>query len=107
MHYDDAQPSLPMGLTSSQWGQIPSYTSKVFPGTQKRYGVNGNSLICAVEFGKKITAKSLLAGGESGDPASTHFSDQAEMYTQGKFKTVWFYKEDILKHTEKKYHPGE
>ena len=107
LHYDDAQPSLPMGLTSSQWGQIPSYTSKVFPGTQKRYGVNGNSLICAVEFGKKITAKSLLAGGESGDPASTHFSDQAEMYTQGKFKTVWFYKEDILKHTEKKYHPGE
>ena len=107
LHYDDAQPSLPMGLTSSQWGQIPSYTSKVFPGTQKRYGVNGNSFICAVEFGKKITAKSLLAGGESGNPASTHFSDQAEMYTQGKFKTVWFYKEDILKHTEKKYHPGE
>ena len=106
LHYDDARTSIPMGLTSSQWGQIPSYTSKVFPGTKKRYGVNGNSFICAVEFGKKITAMSLLAGGESGDPASPHFTDQAEMYTKGKFKTVWFYKADVLKHMEKKYHPG-
>ena len=106
LHYDDARTSIPMGLTSSQWGQLPSYTSKVFPGTKKRYGVNGNSFICAVEFGKKITAMSLLAGGESGDPASPHFTDQAEMYTKGKFKTVWFYKADVLKHMEKKYHPG-
>ena len=107
LHYDDSKPSIPMGLTSSQWGQIPSYTSKVFPGTKYRYGVNGNSFICAVEFGKRITAKSLLAGGESGDPSSPHFTDQAEMYTKGRFKDVLFYKEDVLKHAERTYHPGE
>ena len=107
LHYDDSKPSIPMGLASSQWGQIPSYTSKAFPGTKKRYGVNGNSFICAVEFGKKITAKSLLAGGESGDPSSPHFTDQAEMYTKGRFKDVLFYKEDVLKHAERTYHPGE
>jgi acyl-homoserine lactone acylase PvdQ len=107
LHYDDEQPSIPMGLTSSQWGQIPSYTSKAFPGTKKRYGVNGNSFICAVEFGKKITAKSLLAGGESGNPSSKHFTDQAEMYTKGNFKDVLFYKKDVLKHAERTYHPGE
>jgi acyl-homoserine lactone acylase PvdQ len=59
-----------------------------------------------VEFGKKIKARSLLAGGESGDPQSKHFKDQAEMYTKGLFKDVLFYKEDILKNAEEQYHPG-
>jgi len=105
--FDDAQPSIPVGFTSSQWGQIPSYSSRVYPNTKKLYGVNGNSFICAVEFGKRIKAKSLLAGGESGDMNSTHFFDQGEMYSKGKFKEVLFYKEDVLKHAEKTYHPGE
>ena len=86
---------------------IPSYSSSYYPGTKKRYGVNGNSFICAVEFGKKIKAKSLLAGGESGDPLSRHFNDQMEMYANGKFKDLLFYKEDVLKHVERNYHPGE
>ena len=105
--YDDSQPSLPVSYVSSLWGMLPSYTSRSFPQTKKRYGVNGNSFICAVEFGKKIKAKSLLAGGQSGDPASKHFNDQALMYTKGQFKEVLFYKEDVQKHAEKTYHPGE
>lgn len=105
--FDDSQPSFPVGFASSAWGMLPSYNSRYYPGTQKRYGVSGNSFICAVEFGKKIKAKSLLAGGETGNPSSPHFSDQLEMYTHGKFKDVLYYKEDVLKHAEKTYHPGE
>lgn len=105
--YTDSLPSIPIGFASALWGQIPSYNSKYFGESKKRYGVGGNSFICAVEFGKKIVAKSLLAGGESGDPSSRHFKDQAEMYTQGQFKEVLFYPEDVAKHVEKKYHPGE
>jgi acyl-homoserine lactone acylase PvdQ len=105
--YDDNLPSLPVGFASSQWGQLPSYAGRYFPGTKKRYGVTGNSFICAVEFGKRIKAKSLLAGGESGNAASGHFTDQALMYTKGRFKEVLFYKEDVMKHAEKQYHPGE
>lgn len=105
--YSDAAPSLPVGFASSTWGMLPSYTGRYFPGTKKRYGVNGNSFICAVEFGDKIKAKSLLAGGQNGDPASKHFSDQAEMYTKGRFKDVLFYREDIEKHVERRYKPGE
>ena len=105
--YKDDQPSIPVGFAGSTWGMLPSYASQYFPGTTKRYGVNGNSFICAVEFGKRIKAKSLLAGGESGDPASKHFNDQMEMYAKGKFKDVLFYKEDVLQHVEKTYHPGE
>lgn len=105
--YMDNHPSLPVGFASSQWGMLPSYNSRYYAGTKKRYGVNGNSFICAVEFGKKIKAKSLLAGGESGDPTSKHFNDQALMYTKGQFKDVLFYKDDVLKNAERTYHPGE
>jgi acyl-homoserine lactone acylase PvdQ len=67
--------------------------------------VNGNSFVCAVEFGTKIKAYSLLAGGQQGTPGSPHFFDQAQNYSEGKFKEVLFYKEDVLKHVERKYVP--
>ena len=105
--FDDGKPSIPVGFVSSTWGMLPSYSSRTFPGTKKRYGVNGNSFICAVEFGEKIKARSLLAGGESGNENSKHFFDQGTMYSQGQFKDVLFYKEDVMKHVEKMYHPGE
>jgi acyl-homoserine-lactone acylase len=105
--FDDNKTSIPVGFVSSTWGMLPSYTSKTFPGTKKRYGVNGNSFICAVEFGKRIKARSLLAGGESGNPDLKHFFDQGQMYSKGQFKDVLFYKEDVMKHVERSYHPGE
>ena len=112
--FDDNKPSIPVGFAASTWGMLPSFVSRTFPGTKKRYGYNGNSFVCAVEFvrkdsfgGKKIKARSLLTGGESGDPNSKHFADQALMYSKGEFKDVLFYKEDVMKHVEKSYHPGE
>jgi acyl-homoserine lactone acylase PvdQ len=105
--YDDSKPSIPDGFAASTWGCLPSFVSRPFPGTKLRYGYNGNSFICAVEFGKRVVAKSLLAGGNSGDPASSHFGDQADMYTKGRFKEVLFYKEDVLKQAERTYKPGE
>jgi len=103
--YDDTAPSLPVAFGSATWGQLPSYRSNQYH-TNKRYGNSGNSFVCAVEFGAKIKAKSILAGGNSGNPNSKHFNDQAEMYTKGEFKDVLFYKEDVLNNMEKKYKPG-
>ena len=105
--FDDNLPSLPVGFVSSAWGMLPSFNSRTFAGTKKRYGYNGNSFVAAVEFGKRIHAKSLLAGGESGHEDSPHFFDQGAAYTKGQFKEVLFYKEDVMKHAEKTYHPGE
>lgn len=105
--FSDAEPSFPVGFTSSAWGQLPSYSSRLYPDTKLRYGYNGNSFVCAVEFGPKVKAKSLLAGGNSGDPASPHFFDQAKMYATGQFKDVLFYKEDVEKNVERKYKPGD
>lgn len=105
--FDDNKPSIPVGFVASTWGMLPSFVSRTYPGTKKRYGYNGNSFVCAVEFGKKIKAKSLLTGGESGNENSRHFFDQGPMYSKGQFKDVLFYKEDVMKHAEKTYHPGE
>ncbi len=107
LDYDDAQESLPIGFGPAVWGSLPAFKSNYQKNTKKRYGSNGNSFVCAVEFGTKIKAKSLLAGGNSGNPNSKHFFDQAKRYQEGQFKDVLFYKEDVLKHAEKTYHPGE
>ncbi len=105
--FDDNQPSLAVPFTSSLWGSLAAFGSRKYPNTKKMYGNVGNSFVCAVEFGKRIKAKSVVTGGPSGDPTSTHFNDESLLYVQGKFKDVFFYKEDITNHTERSYHPGE
>lgn len=107
LKYDDSKPSLPIAYGPGSWGSLPSFKSSYQNGSKKRYGYNGNSFVCVVEFGSKIKAKSLLAGGNSGDINSKHFFDQAQMYQNGQFKDVLFYKEDVEKNAERTYHPGE
>lgn len=105
--YSDNLESLPMGNASGLWGCLPAFKSNYQKNTKKRYGSSGNSFVCVVEFGDKIKAKSLLAGGNSGNPQSKHFNDQSEMYRKGQFKDVLFYKEDVQKNAERSYHPGD
>jgi acyl-homoserine-lactone acylase len=105
--FSDSRPSLAMGNASALWGCLPSFNSRKFENSIKRYGYSGNSFVCAVEFGKTITAKSLLAGGNSGDPAEKNFNSQANNFTKGIFKEVNFYEADIRKNAMKIYHPGK
>jgi acyl-homoserine-lactone acylase len=102
---DDAKPSLPVGFASSNWGALASFDSSYPRTTKKIYGSVGNSFVAAVEFGPIIHAKAIMSGGESGDPSSPHFTDQAEMFTQGRFRDVLFYPQDVLAHAERTYHP--
>ncbi len=104
--FSDEKESISSPFASSQWGSLPSFVSRSFNGSKKRYGYGGNSFVCVVEFGNKVHARSLLAGGQSGDPSSMHFKDQAELYTNGTFKDVFFYKEDVLKNKKSEYFPG-
>lgn len=103
--YDDL-PSLPVGYNSSLWGSLAAYGSRAYPNTKKWYGNVGNSFVAAVEFGEKVKAKSLLAGGQSGNPFSPHFVDQAVIYSKGEFKDVSYYREDVLKNARVIYMPG-
>ena len=105
--FDDAAPSLPVGMAPSRWGALASFDSTKPHLTKRIYGSVGNSFIAAVEFGPTIHAKALMSGGESGNPSSKHFADQSENYSQGKFRDVLFYKQDVQAHAERTYHPGE
>ena len=105
--FDDSQPSLPIPYASGDWGSLAAFgVSGPAQKTKRIYGNRGNSFVAVVELGPKVKAKSILAGGVSGDPASPHFNDQAEHYARGEFKDVWFYRDEIERHAERTYHPG-
>ena len=105
--FDDAKPSIPVPFASAQWGSLASFGAKFYPGTTKLYGSSGNSFVAVVEFGPKLRAWAVTAGGESGDPASPHFNDQAERYAAGALRPVYFYPDDLAGHIERRYRPGD
>ena len=104
--FSDAGPSIPVGFTSSKWGSLAAFGARAYPGTKKWYGTLGNSFVAVVEFGPKIHARAITAGGESGHPASPHFNDEAARYSTGDLREVYFYREQLKGHTEREYHPG-
>jgi acyl-homoserine-lactone acylase len=104
--FDDGKPSIPVPFVSSRWGSLASFGAHRWPGTKRYYGTSGNSFVAVVEFGPKVRARAITAGGESGDPQSPHFNDEAERYTTGNLRTVYFWPEQLQGHTERIYHPG-
>jgi len=104
--FSDAGPSIPVGFTSAVWGSLASFGARAYPGTKKWYGTSGNSFVAVVEFGEKVRARAVTAGGESGNPASPHFNDEAQRYSTGNLREVYFYRSQLQGHTEKQYHPG-
>ena len=103
---NDQWPSLAVAQASSKWGCLPAFESKIQDNTQKRYGYSGSSFIAAVSFGKKLEAKTIITGGQNRFSKSSHFTDQAKKYIDGDFKTIHFYKEDVLTHAVISYKPG-
>lgn len=104
--FDDSKPSLPVGLTTALWGALAAYGMRGSHDVKRIYGTRGNSFVAVVEFGEKVKAKSILAGGQSGDPNSPHFMDQAQPYIDVQFKDVAFYREDVESRSKEIYHPG-
>jgi len=105
--FNDSAPSIPVPFTSARWGSLASFGARTYEGTRKLYGTTGNSFVAVVEFGEKVSARAITAGGQSGDPQSPHFNDQAERYANGNLREVYFYPEPLQGHTERTYHPGQ
>ena len=105
--FDDGAQSIPVGLASGRWGALAAFGSRTRQVTKRIYGTRGNSFVAVVEFGDRVRAKSMLAGGQSGHPDSPHFDDQAQRYADVEFKEVAYYREDVEKRAEATYHPGE
>jgi acyl-homoserine-lactone acylase len=104
--FDDTKPSVPVPFVSSRWGSLASFGAHRWPGTKRYYGTSGNSFVAVVEFGKKVRARAITAGGESGNPRSPHFADEAERYTTGNLRNVYFWPDQLKGHVERSYHPG-
>jgi acyl-homoserine lactone acylase PvdQ len=107
LDFDDDQPSTPIGFAPGQWGALASYTGRNDGDTKKIYGTSGNSFVAVVEFGDSVRAKSILVGGQSGDPQSPHFDDQVEPYANGRFKKVPYYRDAVEARAQETYHPGQ
>ncbi|MBE7210237.1 MAG: penicillin acylase family protein [Gluconacetobacter diazotrophicus] len=105
-HFDDAKPSIPVPFTSAHWGSLAAFGAHPYPNTRNWYGTLGNSFVAVVEFGPRVRALAVSAGGESGDPASPHFDDQAERYASGRLREVYFHPDQLAAHTVRAYHPG-
>jgi penicillin amidase len=105
--YSDERPSLPLPAADGNsvaaiftvWSQRP-------PSAKKRYALGGSAYVAAVELGPTIRAVSITPFGQSGDPESKHFFDQAPLFAQGKFKPAWLSMADIRANLERSYRPG-
>ncbi|MDC6388254.1 acylase [Maribacter sp. PR1] len=106
--FKDSLPSVGVGFASGTWGALAAYGARyTTPGAKKIYGTRGNSFVAAVEFGEKVKAKTILAGGQSGNPSSPHFDDQIEKYINVDWKDAAYYREDVLNRGEESYNPGK
>ncbi|HEX5740168.1 MAG TPA: penicillin acylase family protein [Pilimelia sp.] len=104
--FDDAKPSIPVPFTSAQWGSLASFGARQWPGTRRYYGTGGNSFVAVVEFGPRVRARAVTAGGVSGHPESPHFNDQAARYASGDLRRVYFHADELAGHVQRRYAPG-
>jgi acyl-homoserine-lactone acylase len=103
--FSDAAPSIPVPFSSGRWGSLASFGAAPKPGTRRWYGTGGNSFVAVVEFGPRVRARAVTAGGASGDPRSPHFNDQAARYAAGALREVYFYPDQLRGHTKRVYKP--
>jgi acyl-homoserine-lactone acylase len=102
--FDDSKPSIPVAFTSGFWGSLAAFNTAQTQ-TKRRYGVSGNSFVAVVEFGDRVRARAVTAGGESGNPASPYFDDEATRYSTGNLRAVYYYDDELTGHTKRTYHP--
>lgn len=104
----DEGTSIPVNGGDPRVGMVFTYLTRRPPESKRYYGYHGHSYVSVVEFDKKsVHAKSLVPFGASRDPGSKHYFDQAKLYAEGKFKSAWFTKEDVVSNVSRKYHPGD
>ena len=105
--FSDDRPSLAVPGAPGPLGIIFNFYTRLEKGQKRRYGYLGNTYVSVIEFGREPRARSLLVFGESADPTSSHYLDQARSYAAGEMKPSWFTLPEIKKHSERSYHPGE
>jgi penicillin amidase len=111
--FDDKKPSLPCpGIPSPLGAVFVTFYTPPIPFAlgrtmKKQYGVVGTSYVAAVEFGDRVQAASALQFGQSSDPHSPHYMDQAQLFSEKKLKPAYFYWDDVQAHAKRVYRPDQ
>lgn len=92
---DSARASLAVGAAPGALGSIFTFNSTPNRAIDPRLGVSGNSFVKVVEFTPTPRAFSVLNYGQSGDPGSPHWFDQAALYAARRLKPAWWSREDV------------
>ncbi len=103
---DPARPSLAVGGAPPGLGSVFEFNTAPFGAPGPRLGRGGNSFVKVMEFGPRVRAASVLNYGQSGDPDSPHFFDQAALYQQRRFKPAWFERAEVEANAVRSYKVG-
>jgi penicillin amidase len=108
MFAGDQGESLPIAAGHPRVGMVFTFLTREMPASKRRYGFHGNSYVSVLDLDPAgIRSRSILPYGQSRDPKSNHYMDQALIYAAGKYKPAWFDRDEIKKNAERSYHPGE
>jgi acyl-homoserine-lactone acylase len=107
----DSVPSIgghgPMGVAFTQY-YSPSMVVPLVISQRRRYGLVGASYMAAWEFPPEgVRGVSVVPYGVSGDPASPHYFDQAELMSEQRMKPEHFTERQIKRESVKCYRPGD
>jgi penicillin amidase len=105
--FRDDRPSLPIAGAPGPLGVVFNFYTLPQAGQKRRYGVAGHSFVAAVELAAQPKVKTILQFGESSDPSSPHWFDQAALYARKQLKPSWYTQADVEAHSPRHYHPGE
>lgn len=104
--FNDYRPSLPVPGAPGWTGIVFNFYTRPGPDGKRAYGTRGHTWVSAVEFGPRPRARSVVPFGQTADPTSPHWFDQAPLYAAGRMKEAWFWREDVEANARRTYRPG-
>jgi len=100
--FSDSLPSLPIAGAPGFFGSVFTFQTEPLGSVGRRYGIHGNTFVKVIEFGPRVRGRSVLVFGQSGDPASPHYFDQAPLYAERSFKPAWITREEVDANAERR-----
>lgn len=106
--WSDERASEPCAGAHAWAGTTFCFLARRPEGCRRRYGFHGNSYVAAIELTPDgPRARTLIDFGQSTDPSSPHFDDQAALYARGEMKAAPFTRAEVRAATRRSYSPGD